>query len=256
MHSECRVSCITPQLGESKRIGQLRGVTRGSGAPAGARTVGRACPSAREFHRATRCRASHARPARRAHRKPLEPARISLPSGARVDVDGADLARSVLVECWAHQGPPKGGQKHKVLTDAFKLTWIASTIYPRPELILCMSDPRAAAAYLPTSKSWAAQALSDLAIRIELIEPPDERETPSGPRRPDSFDNTRPDRAGVAAHFVPCWSHAADTRPRPAHRSTRSNRKRVDQHPRLPPSGRRPVRPRRTCRCSVEDDVL
>jgi hypothetical protein len=45
--------------------------------------------------------------------------------------------------CWAHQGPPKSAQKHKVLADAFKLAWIATTVYPRPQLILCLSDPLA-----------------------------------------------------------------------------------------------------------------
>jgi hypothetical protein len=104
----------------------------------------------------------------------LEPARIGLRSGARVEIDGADTDHSVLVECWAHQGPPKGGQKHKVLTDALKLTWIATTIYPRPELVLCMSDPVAAAPFLPQSKSWAAQALADLGIRIEIVELPED----------------------------------------------------------------------------------
>jgi len=71
----------------------------------------------------------------------LEPTRIILASGTRVEIDGADDARAVLVECWAHQGSPKVRQKRKVLADTLKLTWIASTIYPRPELILCMSDP-------------------------------------------------------------------------------------------------------------------
>jgi hypothetical protein len=104
----------------------------------------------------------------------LEPVRIALQSGARVEVDGADETRSVLVECWAHQGPPKGGQKHKVLTDALKLTWIATTIYPRPELVLCMSDPLAAAPFLPSSKSWASQALVDLGIRLELVQLPND----------------------------------------------------------------------------------
>lgn len=60
----------------------------------------------------------------------LEPARLTVPSGARVEIDGADDGRTVLVECWAHQGAPKAAQKHKVLSDALKLTWIASTIYP------------------------------------------------------------------------------------------------------------------------------
>jgi hypothetical protein len=52
----------------------------------------------------------------------LNPARITVPSGERVEVDGADANQSILVECWAHQGPPKSAQRHKVLADAFKLT--------------------------------------------------------------------------------------------------------------------------------------
>jgi hypothetical protein len=102
----------------------------------------------------------------------LAPTRIAVPSGVRVEVDGSDSERTVLVECWAHQGPPKGGQKHKVLTDALKLSWIAQTIYPRPELILCMSDPAATAPFRPAARSWAAQALIDLRIDIEVVELP------------------------------------------------------------------------------------
>lgn len=59
----------------------------------------------------------------------------------RVEVDCADAGRTVLAECWAHQGPPKSVQRHKVLADAFKLAWIATTLNPRPQLILCLSDP-------------------------------------------------------------------------------------------------------------------
>lgn len=106
----------------------------------------------------------------------LDPARITVPSGARVEIDGADESRTILVESWAHQGAPKSAQRHKVLSHAFKLTWIASTIYPRPRLILCLSDPLAAAPFQPSSKSWSAQALLDLGITIELVEiPPDVR---------------------------------------------------------------------------------
>lgn len=60
--------------------------------------------------------------------------------------------RTVLVERWAHQGSPKADQRHNVLADAFKLTWISSTIYPRPRLFLCLSDPAAAAPFLPLLK--------------------------------------------------------------------------------------------------------
>ena len=51
----------------------------------------------------------------------LKPATITVPSGARAELDGADADRSVLVECWGHQGTPKAAQRHKVLSDAFKL---------------------------------------------------------------------------------------------------------------------------------------
>jgi hypothetical protein len=99
----------------------------------------------------------------------LAPARIHVPSGAMVEVDGADVERSVLVECWAHQGPPKPAQKHKVLADALKLTWISQTLYPRPRLLLCLSDTDAARPILPGARTWAAQALADLQIDVLVV---------------------------------------------------------------------------------------
>lgn len=104
----------------------------------------------------------------------LEPARLTIPSGARVEVDGTTADRAVLVECWAHQGPPKAAQKHKVLADAFKLNWIAVTQDPRPRLILCMSDPQAAAPFVVPARSWAAQALADCGIKVEVVDLPEE----------------------------------------------------------------------------------
>jgi hypothetical protein len=83
----------------------------------------------------------------------LEPATITAPSGARVEIDGNDADRTLLVECWAHQGLPKSAQRNKVLSDALKLTWISTTMYPKPQLMLCMSDPLAAAPFRPTAKS-------------------------------------------------------------------------------------------------------
>jgi hypothetical protein len=102
----------------------------------------------------------------------LEPATIASSSGARIEVDGTDADYSVLVECWAHQGPPKSAQRHKVLADAFKLTWIASTLPTRPRLILCLADPLAAARFMPGSRSWAAQAFDDLRIGIAIVDLP------------------------------------------------------------------------------------
>jgi hypothetical protein len=105
---------------------------------------------------------------------PLDPARLTVASGARVEIDGTDPGRTVLVECWAHQGAPKAAQRHKVLSDALKLTWIGSTIYPRPRLVLCLSDTIAAAPFLSTSRTWASQALADLAITVEVVDLPDD----------------------------------------------------------------------------------
>jgi hypothetical protein len=104
----------------------------------------------------------------------LNPATITVPSGERVEVDGADSGRTVLAECWAHQGPPKSAQKHKVLADAFKLAWIGTTVYPRPQLILCLSDPLAAARFLPGARSWSSRALQDNRIEVCVVSLPDD----------------------------------------------------------------------------------
>jgi hypothetical protein len=59
-----------------------------------------------------------------------------------------------------------------VLADAFKLTWISTTMYPKPRLILCLSDPLAAAPFLPGARSWAARAFQDLGIAISVVDLP------------------------------------------------------------------------------------
>ena len=97
----------------------------------------------------------------------LEPARIVIDQ-VRVEVDGANAERTVLVECWAHQGTVKAAQKHKVMTDALKLTWVASRLPIRPRLILCMSDPVAATPFT-TAQSWAAAAFRDLGIEVRVV---------------------------------------------------------------------------------------
>ena len=102
----------------------------------------------------------------------LSPARLAVPSGGRVEVDGTGADRSVLVECRAHQGPPKSAQRHKVLADAFKLTWIATAMDPRPRLILCLSDPLAAAPLMPGGRSWAARAFQDLGATVSVVDLP------------------------------------------------------------------------------------
>jgi hypothetical protein len=74
----------------------------------------------------------------------LGPRRFDFPGGVRVEIDGADEQLTVLVEAWAHQGPPKSAQKHKVLADTLRLLFVASTLPVAPRLVLCLSDPAAA----------------------------------------------------------------------------------------------------------------
>src|SRR3954447_24343214 len=101
----------------------------------------------------------------------LSPRRIQHPSGARVELDGADRDLTVLVECWAHQGPAKVAQKYKLMNDATKLGWVAGTLQPRPHrLILCVSD-EAAVKHL-RGKSWQGQAIASLGVELAVVNLP------------------------------------------------------------------------------------
>lgn len=103
----------------------------------------------------------------------LAPRRVNHPSGARVEVDGADQELSVLVECWAHQGPAKVAQKYKIVNDAVKLHWIAASLPPRPRrLIICVSD-EAAVAHL-RGRSWQGQAIAGLGVELSVVRLPPE----------------------------------------------------------------------------------
>ncbi|WP_422735252.1 hypothetical protein ACN263_16790 [Micromonospora sp. WMMD729] len=103
----------------------------------------------------------------------LSPRRFVLEDGSRVEVDGADENLTVLVEAWAHQGPPKSAQKHKVLADAFRLLFVASSLPTPPRLVLCLSDPQAAH-HFTTARSWAAAALRGFGLEVEVVELPTE----------------------------------------------------------------------------------
>ncbi|MEU8110849.1 hypothetical protein [Micromonospora sp. NPDC048947] len=103
----------------------------------------------------------------------LGPRRFMLEDGSRVEVDGADENLTVLVEAWAHQGPPKSAQKHKVLADAFRLMFVASSLPTSPRLVLCLSDPEAAH-HFTTARSWAAAALRGFGLAVEVVELPTE----------------------------------------------------------------------------------
>lgn len=101
---------------------------------------------------------------------PLSPRRVALPEGGRVEVDAAAEDGSVMCEAWAHQGPPKSAQRNKVLTDAFKLVFVARVLGTSPRLILLFSDEAAAAPFV--GGRWAAQALRAMAVEVAVVELP------------------------------------------------------------------------------------
>lgn len=104
---------------------------------------------------------------------PLAPRTLAHKSGARFEVDGAGVGMTVLVECWAHQGPAKVAQKNKLVADAVKLHWVAQSLEPRPQrLILCVSD-QAAVKHLQ-GKSWHGAAIADLGVTLEVVELPED----------------------------------------------------------------------------------
>lgn len=102
----------------------------------------------------------------------LNPRRLERPGGIRVEVDGASDDLSVLVECWAHQGPAKVAQKYKLVNDAVKLHWIGSASPTPPRRILCVTD--AAAVRHLQGRSWQAQAIRELGVEIEVVELPED----------------------------------------------------------------------------------
>lgn len=99
----------------------------------------------------------------------LAPTRLMLPDGSYVDVDGVGIEPPILVEAWAHQGPPKGAQTKKVLVDALKLSHIARVLPEQPwRLILLFSDEAAAKPF--RGGSWYAGALRDLNVEIHVVD--------------------------------------------------------------------------------------
>ena len=102
---------------------------------------------------------------------PLVSERIYLPDGSRVEIDGFSAQPPVLVEAWAHQGPPKAAQRNKVLGDALKLLHVSAMLDGGHRRILCFSD--SAAAWPFTGRSWYAGALRALGIEVHVVHLPD-----------------------------------------------------------------------------------
>lgn len=90
---------------------------------------------------------------------------VSLPSGSRPEVDAVSVDGSTLVEIYAHQGPLKGGQVHKVARDALKLITIAR-VMPQASLHIAFASE---AALDTASRGWLGEALETWGVRTLVV---------------------------------------------------------------------------------------
>ncbi len=95
-----------------------------------------------------------------------------LPDGTLVRLDAISTDPPVLVEAWAHLGPPKSAQKHKVMTDALKLVWAEAVLLPGARKVLLLADDTAARHFL--ANTWMAAALRHLGVEVEVVALPDD----------------------------------------------------------------------------------
>lgn len=98
--------------------------------------------------------------------------RIDLPGGGWLEVDGASDSPPIICEAWAHVGSAKGGQKHKLMTDAFKLVFLGQLLPPKTRKILVLGDSDAIQHL--RGRSWMAQALRANNVEIEVVKLPDD----------------------------------------------------------------------------------
>jgi len=92
--------------------------------------------------------------------------------GRRVDLDGyVDGPLPICVEAWAHQGPAKGGQPHKVMRDFCKLLLVEKLLGRPCRKVFAVCDP-AAIAFL--QNSWCGQFADEFGIERVVVEIPEE----------------------------------------------------------------------------------
>lgn len=99
----------------------------------------------------------------------LLPERLRLGDG-HLEIDGVSEDHGVLVEAWAHQGPPKAAQKAKVTNDAFKLLAARRLVDHEVRLILLFADEEAARPFI--GGTWRAAALRETGIEVEVAQLP------------------------------------------------------------------------------------
>jgi hypothetical protein len=89
---------------------------------------------------------------------------VPLPNGSRPEVDAVSVDGLTLVEIYAHQGPLKGGQVHKVARDALKLITVGREI-PEAQLHIAFASESAR----KSVTGWLAEALGTWGIQTQVV---------------------------------------------------------------------------------------
>jgi hypothetical protein len=93
---------------------------------------------------------------------------LALPNGGRLELDGASESAPIVCEAWAHVGPAKAAQRHKVMTDAFKLTFAAQFLPQGTRKILVTADVEVVQHL--RGKGWMAQALKANDVELHCVQ--------------------------------------------------------------------------------------
>ena len=101
----------------------------------------------------------------------FERRRMRFDDGSWLELDGASDDPPILVEAWAHQGPPKSAQKMKVVNDAFKLLAVRHLVPEGTRLILLLADEAAARPF--RAGTWRSAAMREAGIEVMVAELPD-----------------------------------------------------------------------------------
>lgn len=96
------------------------------------------------------------------------PKPLFLAGGTSVHVDGFHPGPpAILVEVFAHQGPLKGGQRHKLMSDAFKLVAVSTHLFEsKAKTMLVLTDTIAAESL---KRGWRGAALKALGVQVETV---------------------------------------------------------------------------------------
>ena len=103
---------------------------------------------------------------------PLQKRELDLTTCA-IQIDGYSENPPIMCEAWAHRGKPKGGQPHKVLTDAFKLLFADAVLGKIHRKILVFADEAARKPFV--EHGWQVQCLKHFGFETYVVSLPKEQ---------------------------------------------------------------------------------